>query len=62
MSPVTRNETRLIVVLSFVAVAAVIALAFLVGQPGADIAAAVTVIAGLSAAGVLISAYVRAMR
>ncbi|GIF45824.1 hypothetical protein Afe04nite_03630 [Asanoa ferruginea] len=62
MSPVTRNETRLIIVLAGVCVAAMLAFAFLQGRPGVEIAGAVMGLAALSAAAVLISAYVRAMR
>jgi hypothetical protein len=62
MSPVTKNETRLIVAISGVGVAAILALAFLAGTPAADIAAAVAAISALSAAGVLISAYLRAVK
>ncbi|WP_116073051.1 hypothetical protein [Asanoa ferruginea] len=62
MSPVTKNETRLIVAISAVCVAALLALAFLVGTRAADILAAVAAISALSAAGVLISAYLRAVK
>ncbi|WP_170215982.1 hypothetical protein [Asanoa ferruginea] len=52
----------MIIVLAGVCVAAMLAFAFLQGRPGVEIAGAVMGLAALSAAAVLISAYVRAMR